>query len=43
MTALDLITKEDLQQFKEELFTELRKVGVGRTSDHGQRQWLKSA
>ena len=43
MTPLDLITKQDLEQFKEELFAELQKLGIGRATQPDQRQWLKSA
>ncbi len=43
MTALDLITKEDLQQFKTELFTELRKLGISQSTDQSNKRWLKSA
>ena len=43
MTALDLITKEDLEQFKTELFAELKKLGTGPVSEHSAKKWLKSA
>lgn len=43
MTALDLITKDDLEQFKTELFAELRKLGIRPANEQPQRQWLKSA
>jgi len=43
MTALDLITKEDLEQFKRELFDELRKFGIGTAKEKSESQWLKSA
>lgn len=39
---LDIITKEDLQQFKAELFTELKEI-IGQKKETGDRQWLKSA
>ncbi|MBB6126376.1 helix-turn-helix domain-containing protein [Mucilaginibacter lappiensis] len=40
MTAIDLITKEDLRQFKNEMLTEMKhllKPGQGQS-----KQWLKS-
>jgi hypothetical protein len=43
MTTLDLITKDDLEQFKTELFAELKKLGIGRANEQASRQWLKSA
>lgn len=42
MATLDLITKEDLQQFKTELFTELRKLNIGDVSTQAQKKWMKS-
>lgn len=39
---LEIITKEDLQQFKSELFTELKEI-FGQKIETGDRQWLKSA
>lgn len=39
---LDIITKEDLQQFKTELFTELKEI-IGDKKETNDRQWLKSA
>jgi hypothetical protein len=42
MTTLDLITKQDLEQFKTELFAELKKLGINPTEQPG-KQWLKSA
>ncbi|NRF40226.1 helix-turn-helix domain-containing protein [Pedobacter foliorum] len=39
---LDIITKEDLQQFKTELFTELKDI-IGQKKETNERQWLKSA
>ncbi len=43
MTTLNLITKEDLEQFKHELFAELRKLGIGPASEQPAKKWLKSA
>ncbi len=43
MTALDLITKEDLEQFKTELFAELQKLGIGKASEQPAKKWLKSS
>jgi len=42
MTTLDLITKQDLEQFKTELFDELKKLGIRQASAETDRQWLKS-
>lgn len=41
MTTLDLITKEDLYQFKLELFTELRAINL--TASDQAKKWMKSA
>ncbi len=43
MTTLDLITKQDLDQFKTELFAELRQSGFGASTDQAVKKWLKSA
>ena len=43
MTTVDLITKQDLEQFKTELFTELRQSGFGAATDQAAKKWLKSA
>ena len=43
MASLDLITKDDLEHFKTELFAELRKLGIGSTTERGNKKWLKSA
>ena len=42
MTTLDLVTREDLEQFKTELFDLLKKTGIA-TSSEIQKQWLKNA
>lgn len=41
MATLDLITKEDFQEFKLELFTMLEKFGIART-EQKYTEWLKS-
>jgi len=38
--AVELITKEDLLNFKQEFFTELKQLLQGHNPD--QKQWLKS-
>ena len=43
MTTLDLITKDDFEQFKREFFTKFRKLGISPTQDHSAKKWLKSA
>jgi len=40
MTTLDLITKQDLEQFKTELFTELKKLST--PAEQPGKKWLKS-
>ncbi|RZK26206.1 MAG: DNA-binding protein, partial [Flavobacterium sp.] len=42
MTTLDLITKDDLEQFKKELFAELRRPGQKLHKQAEQKEWLKS-
>lgn len=42
MTTLDLVTREDLEQFKTELFAALKKMGISGSGDV-QKQWLKNA
>jgi hypothetical protein len=42
MTTLDLITRQDLDQFKTELFAELKKLGVNASTEQSGKQWLKS-
>jgi hypothetical protein len=41
MATLDLITKEDLLEFKTELFSMLEKIGVGAV-EQKYNEWLKS-
>ena len=43
MTTLDLITKQDLEQFKMELFAELKKLSISPAIEQSSKQWLKSA
>lgn len=43
MTILDLITKDDLQQFKTELFAELKKLNIREASGQAPQKWMKSA
>ena len=43
MTSLDLITREDLEHFKTDLFAELRKLGINSTIEQAGKKWLKSA
>lgn len=43
MTTFDLITKQDLEQFKTELFAELKKIGIRPAAEQSGKQWLKSA
>jgi hypothetical protein len=42
MTPSDLITKQDLEQFKTELFAELKKLGIGASTEQAGKRWLKS-
>ena len=39
--SVQLITKEDLQQFKSELLTEIKQL-FGNTTPPNQKKWLKS-
>ena len=43
MTSLDLITEEDLDHFKTELFAELRNLGISFTPEEAGKKWFKSA
>ena len=43
MTTLDLITREDLQKFKAELFAELRSILPAAASTAASKKWLRSA
>jgi len=42
MAAFDLITKEDLEKFKVELFAELRRPSYKLNKKDEQKEWLKS-
>lgn len=42
MATLDLITREDLQAFKEELFSELKNI-LDKSGANPAKKWLKSA
>jgi len=42
MTTLDLITKEDLEAFKKELFEKLEKLNTN-NEQHNAKQWLRSS
>lgn len=42
MTLLNLITKEDLEQFKTELFAELKDMPSSNLDGHLKQPWLKS-
>lgn len=43
MTTLDLITREDLEKFKTELFAELRNMQPAAAGQTAKRKWLRSA
>ena len=42
MATIEFITKEDLNQFKQELFSELRRPGQKLHKTSEQKEWLKS-
>ena len=42
MTPDEILTKADLEQFKEELFSELRKANIRPNSKMQIKEWLKS-
>ncbi|ALL06223.1 transcriptional regulator [Pedobacter sp. PACM 27299] len=42
MATLELLTKEDLEMFKLELFAELRRPGQKLHKQSEQKEWLKS-
>ena len=42
MTALNLITREDLEQFKSDLFKELKQLGISNPANSTQPIWLRS-
>jgi hypothetical protein len=42
MTTFDLITKDDLEKFKQELFAELRRPSYKLNKKEEQKEWLKS-
>lgn len=42
MTAIDLITKQDLADFKNDLLTELKKMNIGTATDKTKPEWLRS-
>jgi len=43
MTTLDLITRDDLQRFKEELFAQLRQLNIATGDISPDKKWMKSA
>ncbi|SHF48203.1 DNA-binding protein [Pedobacter caeni] len=42
MSAFDLITKDDLEKFKIELFAELKRPGYKLNKKEEQKEWIKS-
>ena len=42
MATIEFITKEDLELFKQELFSELRRPGQKLHKTNEQKEWLKS-
>lgn len=42
MTPSELITNQDLEQFKTELFAELKKLGIGPAIEQAEKKWFKS-
>lgn len=42
MAAFDLITKDDLEKFKVDLFAELRRPSYKLNKKEEQKEWLKS-
>lgn len=42
MAIIDFITREDLEQFKQELFAELRRPSLRPSKQEPQKEWLKS-
>lgn len=42
MASIEFITKEDLEQFKQELLSELRSPGQKLHKNSEQKEWLKS-
>lgn len=41
MATVDFITREDLEKFKQELFTELKKLGKISSVEDAAKKWLK--
>jgi hypothetical protein len=42
MATLNIISKEDLELFKTELFAQLKQMGIGPAVNQPQKTWLKS-
>ncbi|WP_262710543.1 hypothetical protein [Pedobacter xixiisoli] len=42
MTTLDLITREDLEAFKKEIFEKLEKLNINNES-YNEKKWLRSS
>lgn len=42
MTTIELITRQDLENFKQELFTELKRLSFRMPRQEPQKEWLKS-
>lgn len=40
---IDIVTREDLRQFKREMLEELKQIIGNREKDNFDREWLKSA
>lgn len=42
MATIDFITREDLEKFKQELLSELRRPSLRASKQEPQKEWLKS-